>query len=757
MDQASAAGETIDPLAISMMYEHLLLCLRPSPTRAKFLNALACYRSGALQDADINGLNWSACIYVDAVRDSAELDYEMNLAKCLGCRFDQIGDLADLNTAIQIFIRGASSTPEGHPDKPGRLHNCAKALRDRFSQTGDLNDLNKSIDFSKSTVLLSDTGHPERPVYVTILAHSLICLFEHVGDQDNLEKSIEAYNEALQLSTESDPDKPEYISNLASSLLTRFEHRGDHADLHHAIHLFGDSVALTPADHPRMSACLSNLAGSLSCRFDVFGDLDDLDRSIKAVEEAVVQTSDSHLNKFRYLHNLGNSLLCRFQRQNNPDDLNRSIKVLESSISLTPDQSVSMPSKLISLSQSLKTRFELNGDITDITRAVEFAENAVMLTPEEHSNKPAYLNTLGNSLYNRFELQGDVADLNRAIQLKEKVQLLTSNGHPQKSLFLISMGDTLMTRFEMHNDPQDLEAALSSFSSAAQSVVGPSNVRYMAARRWRRYAIRYRPEDVIKACTTAMKLIPELTWLGSSIADRHHQVREAGQVARDAAALAIEAKHYGTAVEWLEEGRSVIWTQMLQLRSPVDELRQVRPDLANKLQYLSYQLEGAGTNTSDRSNQQGVTGIDYHTLAHQRTVLLKEIREIDGFEAFMLPKGLPQLRLAANRGCVVMLNVSELRCDALILLPHHDDVMHVHLPDVNLRYALRWHECIQLALIKPTVSTTDFLERLKGIRVPDSGTTSLTREEMFTELLKELWYRIADPVLSALAGVSLMY
>ena len=30
------------------------------------------------------------------------------------------------------------------------------------------------------------------------------------------------------------------------------------------------------------------------------------------------------------------------------------------------------------------------------------------------------------------------------------------------------------------------------------------------------------------------------------------------------------------AVEWLEEGRSLVWSQMLQLRSPVDELRLVK-------------------------------------------------------------------------------------------------------------------------------------------------------------------------------------
>jgi hypothetical protein len=43
-------------------------------------------------------------------------------------------------------------------------------------------------------------------------------------------------------------------------------------------------------------------------------------------------------------------------------------------------------------------------------------------------------------------------------------------------------------------------------------------------------------------------------------------------VASEAAAAAISAKQYNTALEWLEQGHSIVWNQFLQLRTPFDAL-----------------------------------------------------------------------------------------------------------------------------------------------------------------------------------------
>jgi hypothetical protein len=58
---------------------------------------------------------------------------------------------------------------------------------------------------------------------------------------------------------------------------------------------------------------------------------------------------------------------------------------------------------------------------------------------------------------------------------------------------------------------------------------------------------------------------------------RHEQLAEIGDVVRAPAATAIEQEQYALAMEWLEQGRSIVWGQVLNLRSPVDRLRAVEP------------------------------------------------------------------------------------------------------------------------------------------------------------------------------------
>ncbi|KAJ7833899.1 hypothetical protein B0H13DRAFT_1914356 [Mycena leptocephala] len=155
------------------------------------------------------------------------------------------------------------------------------------------------------------------------------------------------------------------------------------------------------------------------------------------------------------------------------------------------------------------------------------------------------------------------------------------------------------------------------------------------------------------------ELLPELAWLGLSIPDRHHQLSEAGQLVRDAASAAIAVQNYQKAVEWLDQGRSVIWGQLLNLRTPVDELRNSHPDLATELVSLSTSLETAGT----RSNAV-VDGIEppslqliaqkSHAFALSRDRLLQQIRGLAGFESFLLPKPISELSQAAKMGPVAI-------------------------------------------------------------------------------------------------------
>src|ERR1700761_6810887 len=77
--------------------------------------------------------------------------------------------------------------------------------------------------------------------------------------------------------------------------------------------------------------------------------------------------------------------------------------------------------------------------------------------------------------------------------------------------------------------------------------------------------------------------------------DRQYHLQKAGVMVKGAVSAAIDASDYGKAVEWLDQGHSVIWGQLLQLRTRDNALKDRHPDLAEKLTVLSKQLERIST------------------------------------------------------------------------------------------------------------------------------------------------------------------
>jgi hypothetical protein len=96
--------------------------------------------------------------------------------------------------------------------------------------------------------------------------------------------------------------------------------------------------------------------------------------------------------------------------------------------------------------------------------------------------------------------------------------------------------------------------------------------------------------SLLEAYTLALKLLPQIAWLGLSMTDCHHHLLNSSNIIWNAVAAAIDAKQPNKAIEWLAQGQSIIWGQVLQLWTPLDHLRKAHPKLAERLDYLSSYL-----------------------------------------------------------------------------------------------------------------------------------------------------------------------
>jgi hypothetical protein len=258
----------------------------------------------------------------------------------------------------------------------------------------------------------------------------------------------------------------------------------------------------------------------------------------------------------------------------------------------------------------------------------------------------------------------------------------------------------------------------------------------------------------LEAYTLAIDLLPQLAWLGLSLTDRHHHLLETSDIVQNAVAAAIDALQLDKAIEWFEQGRSIIWNQILQLRTPLDCLRNVHPELADRLSYLSKMLESATirdemlpiSGRHDRPSPSEVS-IRYHDLAHEREALVKKIRTLDGFEGFLSPKSFAQLLPVARNGPVVIINVSTSKSDALALISSHDDVLHIPLPDFNFNVAHTLQKSLKMLLTISDRRTSGDLDR-KGRPTPFFRQPV---EAEFEHILSQLWLLVVKPVLDGLA------
>ncbi|KAJ6599697.1 CHAT domain-containing protein [Mycena vulgaris] len=669
-----------------------------------------------------------------------------NLGSFLLTRFEHMeGGIGDLNKAVLIHQDSVRLTQDGHPEKPSRLHNLSMALLRRFVRLGSLEDIDKSILTAEEAVRLSPQSHPMKAMTLDGLGITLVTRFRHSGNPDDLSKALSMLQAAVDLTSKDHSSRPVRLDHLGSSLLTRFEYSGDVSDINKCVAVLEETIHLTPDGHVDKPGRMGNLGIALRTRFQQFGDLADLNKSVLIQQEAVRLTPESDLGgKAIVSKNLASALRTRFERLGAVDDLNQSISMCESVVRLTPNGHPDRASRLNLLGYSLLTRFEKTGNLKDLDNSIFFCRDAVQITPDSHPNKPTWLINMSNGLSGRFRRLNNLSDLNTSVSLRENAVRLTPDGHPDKPLWLYNLADTISLRFQRLHDPRDVGQMILHYSAAARSTTGPPNVRFNAASWWARWARNTDHPSVLEAYNFALELLPELAWLGLSISDRHHQILQAGTLTRDAAAAAIASGQPEKAVEWLEQGRSIIWGQLLELRTPVDALKESHPAMADRLILLSTKLEGVSSGESQSGTPPSLQSIagQSHVYAEKRNKLLKDIRKLDGFQRFLLPKTMHELTEAAPKGPVIILNVTYSRCDALILMPGlGDEVIHVPLANFTSRDIQALAESLGTILHDKGRS-----DRLVGRRegyVPP--------EDTFSHILAELWVRVAKPVLNALA------
>ncbi|KAG2160197.1 CHAT domain-containing protein [Suillus bovinus] len=659
-----------------------------------------------------------------------------NLAKELSSRFEHRGNEEDLDQAISLHTEALALHPVGHTDRSMSLNNLAKELSSRFEHRGNEEDLDEAIALHTEALALRPVGHTDRSMSLNNLAKELSSRFEHQGNEEDLDEAIALHTEALALRPVGHTDRSASLNNLAIDLSSRFKHRGNEEDLDEAISLHTEALALHPVGHTDRSMSLNNLAKELSSRFEHQGNEEDLDEAIALHTEALALHPVGHTDRSMSLNNLAKVLSSRFEHRGNEEDLDKAIALHTEALALRPVGHTYRSASLNNLAFLLSSRFEHRGNEEDLDQAIALHTEALVLHPVGHTDRSMSLNNLAKELSSRFEHRGNEEDLDEAITLHTEALALRPVGHTDRSMSMCSLASSLISRFEHRGNREDLDearenlrcalnllsqhdpyrllvheslasvylsyhhsglddigagedtdsldVAMHHLKTAANVVSGGPLSRLQKSFRWVRYAEQHRHNTQLEAYETSMKLMDAYMSTTASVSSRHRAMKDFPlALAVDAASCALRSGDVCRAVELLEQGRTVIWTQMTRLRMPLDGL-QTRGDhaaaLLKRFRDLSSLLDKPPASQPDATSRVNVDAEEtrYRRLVKEWNSAVEEIRTIEGFSRFLLPPLFSDLQEAAREGPIIVLIGSKSSCHAIII-PHKQTPISIQL------------------------------------------------------------------------------
>jgi len=150
-----------------------------------------------------------------------------------------------------------------------------------------------------------------------------------------------------------------------------------------------------------------------------------------------------------------------------------------------------------------------------------------------------------------------------------------------------------LTRSEqVHQLQSDLDEAMSSYLIASQCLFQSPSSLLGIAKRWINHADKNQHISAIDAYDIALQALPQVAALSFDVQSRQEALAaDSDGLAWDASRCAIRAGKLEKAIEFLEAGRSIFWTQVLSLRSPFNQLHDIELELADRMRELSTELE----------------------------------------------------------------------------------------------------------------------------------------------------------------------
>jgi tetratricopeptide (TPR) repeat protein len=329
----------------------------------------------------------------------------------------------------------------------------------------------------------------------------------------------------------------------------------------------------------------------------------------------------------------------------------------------------------------------INGEITDVEAAVESCRKLLPLqqSGDQWSSSSGLTKAFGNILFYAYQSTKRSDYLNEAITMHRDIRKISASNKATHFdvgyvLFLL-----LFARLKLFRRREDFEEVMQLCPEVAKDDSGAVFTRFTISCRWANTARANMHPSASIAYETAMSQLQETLVFCPTLQTQHlrlAQVFRGNRLPLEYASYQIQNGGVGQAVETLERGRALIWSEMRGLRTSTDQLRAADPALADKFADINRRLEsvtmsvalsdddGTGATGSEPGTEHpiGHLVLTQRELLEERNSLITHIQSLPGCEHFLKQPSFDFLNSAASHGPVIIINQSQFSFPSHIIL-----------------------------------------------------------------------------------------
>jgi hypothetical protein len=507
--------------------------------------------------------------------------------------------------------------------------------------------------------------------------------FLAIPTMENLEADIEAGWVTVEAATRADhPHKASLLASLALLLSERYTRTGEIDDIEKAVQVARVACDSTPKSSYSLPMRLDSLADALSQRYFATRRMADLDEAILIWRVAAHTLPDDDPHRPGLLVSLATVLGLKYSRTQELDCITEAIEIGRNMvhdaevIEIKRNTVCAMPEwvrTLYTLGTNLYLRYTVTKVLADLEEAIQIIQSAIPRV--EPDDQMWYLNRLCMLLHERFVRTGSAADMGEAIRAGRQGLELGQHDYAEKARHFRVFADVLYENYKITRAAHDLDEAIEYCTAALHLPNSHVFDRVLAGRKLLQcYATILDWNKAYGTATVVMKLIPALSSRLVAQDAKQNLLAELAGLSSDMAAVALNAMQAPfVALEFIEYGRNLVTAYLDETRMDISDLQDKYPDLATEVMQYRELLDHhmAGPNIFNEPNFSHLFWRRPETVRYEASQkldqLVERIRSLPGFDDFLLVPSEAKIRTAARHGPVVVINVSEYRCDAILI------------------------------------------------------------------------------------------